>query len=54
VLADDLDIELGDGQTSELSAPILFDVCKLRFRAKDIMISKETTTCRRSRRSAGK
>jgi hypothetical protein len=44
VLADDLDIELGDGQTSELSAPILFDVCKLRFRAKDIMISKETTT----------
>jgi hypothetical protein len=43
VQAEDLDLDLGDGQTGELAAPILFDVCKLTLRAKDLMVSKEVS-----------
>jgi hypothetical protein len=43
ILAEDLDLELGDGQTCELAAPILVEVCNLRLRAKDVVISREAS-----------
>ena len=43
VEADNLDLELGDGRTCELAAPILLDVGNLRFHAEDIIVSLEAT-----------
>lgn len=43
IQAEDLDLELGDGQTCELAAPVLVDVCNLRFFARDVLISREAS-----------